>query len=69
MSPKLRNETEAAFGRYLSDEQRGAERAWPGRHRGWQFPPLSVCRAKWLNRFPQTTWRDPGVKEWRVEDE
>jgi hypothetical protein len=62
MSPKLRNETEAAFGRYLSDEQRGAERAWPGRHRGWRFPPLSVCRAKWLNRFPQTTWRDPGVR-------
>jgi len=69
ISPKLKNETEAAFGRYLSNEQRGAESAWVRRHRGWKFPPLSVCRERWLARFPQTTWRDPGGKEWRVEED
>src|SRR5262249_3847779 len=69
ISPKLKYETEAAFGRYLSHEQRGAESAWVRRHRGWKFPPLSVCRERWLSRFPQTKWREPGVKEWRFEDE
>jgi hypothetical protein len=69
ISPKLKFETEAAFGRYLSNEQRGAESAWVSRHRGWIFPPLSVCRERWLARFPQTKWREPGVMEWRVEDD
>jgi Family of unknown function (DUF5906)/RepB DNA-primase N-terminal domain len=66
-SPKLRGETDAAFGRYLSDEQRGAESAWVHRHRGWKFPPLAQCRARWLERFPETKWRDPEMKEWKGE--
>jgi uncharacterized protein DUF5906/DNA primase RepB-like protein len=66
-SPKLKGETDAAFGRYLGDEQRGAESCWVRRHRGWKFPALSVCREHWLKRFPQTRWRDPAVKEWKSE--
>jgi hypothetical protein len=69
ISPKLKHETEAAFGRYLSNEQRGAKSSWVSRHRGWIFPPLSMCRERWLARFSQTKWRDPEVKVWRVEDD
>jgi len=69
ISPKLKGETEAAFGRYLSNEQRGAESNWVQRHRGWHFPPLAKCRERWLARFPQTKWREPGVMGWRVEDD
>jgi hypothetical protein len=66
-SPKLKGETDAAFGRYLGKQ--GCERAWVRRHRGWQFPPLDVCRERWRERFPQTQWRDPGVKSWRAEED
>jgi len=31
------------------------------------FPPLKQCRAKWLQRFPDTVWRDPTANAWRGE--
>ena len=46
ISPKLKNETEAAFGRYL--KKRDCIDIWVYRdrsHRGWQLPPLDKCRA------------------------
>jgi hypothetical protein len=71
ISPKLKNETEAAFGRYL--KKHGCTDIWISRggrsRRGWQLPPLGKCRADWLERFPQTTWRDPGVKSWREDED
>jgi Family of unknown function (DUF5906)/RepB DNA-primase from phage plasmid len=67
ISPKLKGETEAAFGRYLNNQ--GCERKWVRGHRGWQFPPLSVCRERWLERFPATVWLDPETKEWTCEDD
>src|SRR5262249_33977063 len=67
ISPKLKNETEAAFGRYLNKQ--GCERKWVCRQRGWQFPPLSLCRERWLARFPQTTWLDLKIKEWTDEND
>jgi hypothetical protein len=71
ISPKLKNETEAAFGRYL--KKHGCTDIWISRggrsRRGWQLPPLGKCRADWLERFPQTTWRDPGVKGWREDED
>jgi hypothetical protein len=71
ISPKLKYESEAAFGRYLK-KRVGCTDIWISRggrtRRGWQLPPLSKCRERWLERFPQTTWRDPGVKGW-CEDE
>src|SRR5262249_54598510 len=71
ISPKLKYETEAAFGRYL--KKRGCTDIWivqGGRsRRGWQLPPLGKCRADWLERFPQTKWRDPGVTSWREDED
>jgi hypothetical protein len=67
ISPKLKGETEAAFGRYLNNQ--GCERKWVRGHRGWQFPPLSVSRERWLARFPATVWLDPDTKEWTSEDD
>jgi hypothetical protein len=65
ISPKLKGETDAAFGRYLGGKD--CVMAWVRRRRGWQFPPLDQCRAKWLERFPQTTWREPGLRDWKAE--
>ena len=65
ISPKLKGETDAALGRYLSKQS--CTMAWVCRRRGWQFPLLAECRKKWLERFPQTAWRDPKVKEWKSE--
>jgi hypothetical protein len=62
-SPKLRGTTEAAFGRYLSKTV-GATRGRFKKKRGWQFPELSKCRDKWVERFPKTQWDDGGVSEW-----
>jgi hypothetical protein len=67
ISPKLKGETEAAFGRYLNNQ--GCERKWVGGRRGWQFPPLAECRKRWLARFPQTRWLDSETKEWTYENE
>ena len=64
-SPGLRGDTDAAFGRFL--RKQGCEMAWVRRRRGWQFPPLSKCRDCWLERFPQTQWHDPAVKDWKAE--
>jgi hypothetical protein len=70
VSPKLRYETEAAFGRYL--KKRGCTDIWITRgrsRRGWQLPPLVDCRKDWLVRFPQTEWRDPGVRSWNADED
>jgi hypothetical protein len=70
ISPQLKCETEAAFGRYL--KKRGCIDIWIYRdrtRRGWQLPPLDKCRADWLERFPQTKWRDPGMKEWTADED
>jgi len=64
-SPGLKKETDAAFGRYLA--RQACESGWVRRRRGWQFPPLDQCRAKWLERFPLTVWRDPEAKAWQGE--
>ena len=70
ISPKLKNETEAAFGRYL--KKRDCIDTWIYRdrsRRGWQLPALEKCRADWLVRFPQTKWRDPGMKGWTADED
>jgi hypothetical protein len=64
-SPKLKNETDAAFGRYL--RERGCTRKWVSRQRGWQFPPLDQARAEWLARFPATVWDQATATSWEGE--
>jgi hypothetical protein len=65
-SPKLKNVTDAALGRYLRDQ--GCKRARPQRRRGWEFPPLAECRKRWNERFPDTVW-DEQVTEWETIDD
>jgi hypothetical protein len=67
ISPKLKGTSDTALGRYLRDH--GCNNAWVRRHRGWQFPPLAECRARWLERFPMTTWHDPQTLDWTCEGE
>jgi hypothetical protein len=38
------------------------------RHRGWTFPPLLECRAKWESRYPDWQWRDTEITEWQAEE-
>jgi len=67
-SPKLKNVTEAALGRYLSDKKRGCKRCWMNRQRGWKFPPLAECREKWKEKFPDTVWDDQDIIDWMPAD-
>jgi hypothetical protein len=66
ISPKLKARSDAALGRYLRDKERGCKNAWVRRDRGWQFPPLADCRARWLERFPDTKWDDLNLADWTV---
>jgi hypothetical protein len=66
VSPRLKGVSDAAFGRYLSHEDRGCVGGdvWVKRRRAWRFPPLVTCRDKWIERFPLTVWADPGLADW-----
>src|SRR5215831_15130194 len=64
ISPKLKGRSDTALGRYLRD--RGCQNAWIGHQRGWQFPPLTKCRADWLERFPKTEWYDFDIEDWTI---
>ena len=39
------------------------------RRQGWTFPPLAECREAWVKRYPGWEWRDPGITEWRAEED
>ena len=67
ISPKLKNASDTALGRYLGEQ--GCNDRWVRRRRGWLFPTLKECRERWLKRFPGTTWRDPEMMEWTTEDD
>jgi len=44
---------------------------WPWRNntqRGWEFPPLAECRAKWEERYPGWQWRHPDLTDWQEDD-
>jgi hypothetical protein len=64
ISPRLKGRSDHALGRYLKD--RGCTNIWVRRDRGWQFPPLTDCRAAWLERFPDTKWHDLDIEDWTV---
>jgi hypothetical protein len=36
--------------------------------RGWEFPPLVECRAKWGHKYPNWNWNHPEVTEWFEDD-
>jgi hypothetical protein len=33
--------------------------------RGWEFPPLSECRARWEEKYPRWDWEHPEITEWQ----
>jgi hypothetical protein len=68
IEPRLRN--------HFSDRDLGLHLAQMGcdnrkkvlRRRGWTFPPLLECRAKWEKLYPGWTWRDADIRAWRAEE-
>ncbi|MFZ1091315.1 MAG: DUF5906 domain-containing protein [Xanthobacteraceae bacterium] len=36
--------------------------------RGWEFPPLAKCRARWQEKYPGWTWQHPELTEWQKDD-
>ncbi|MET4455566.1 DUF5906 domain-containing protein [Bradyrhizobium sp. RT3b] len=36
--------------------------------RGWEFPPLAECRARWEEKFPGWPWQHPEINEWQDDD-
>lgn len=35
--------------------------------RGWEFPPLKDCRARWEEKYPGWEWQHPELLEWQAE--
>ena len=66
-SPRLWGVSDHMLGHYLTDK--GGERAWVRRRRGWEFPELAKCRDQWCANFPDTEWHDRGITEWQAEAE
>jgi hypothetical protein len=39
--------------------------SWRSRdQRGWEFPPLAECRAKWEQKYPGWRWNHPETTDW-----
>ena len=36
--------------------------------RGWEFPPLRDCRARWEQKYPGWQWQHPELTEWQTDD-
>jgi hypothetical protein len=66
MSPKLKGVTDAALGRYLTDQRciRMTIRRPGLRKRGWLLPDLGESRQRWNERFPEMQWDDPSLADW-----
>jgi hypothetical protein len=68
IEPRLRNHfTEHRLGNFLAAQGCVSSRPW--RRRGWSFPALLICRAKWEERFPNWPWRNTGLTQWQAEEE
>jgi hypothetical protein len=68
IEPRLRQRSDHVLGDYLSKQ--GCDNTKKVmRRRGWTFPPLEECRAKWEQRYPGWQWRDPNIAEWRAEED
>jgi hypothetical protein len=65
-SPKLRHANDHTLGRYLARQGCNNTRK-VRRRRGWSFPPLPECRARWRERFPSWQWRDPLATAWTCD--
>jgi len=67
-SPRLKNETEHALGRFLREHKctsREHVGTSIGRGKGWKFPPLIEARAAWEKKFPRWPWREK-LEEWNA---
>jgi hypothetical protein len=61
IEPRLKQRSDNLLGRFLAEK--GCVNCWVLRHRGWEFPPLLDCRAKWEARFAGWRWRDANLAE------
>ena len=68
IEPRLRQRSDHVLGDYLSKQ--GCDNTKKVmRRRGWTFPPLEECRAKWEQRYAGWQWRDPITAEWHAEED
>ena len=68
VEPRLRPRSDHMLGEYLRKQGCDNEKKVM-RRRGWTFPPLKECRAKWEQCYPGWPWRDPKIAEWRAEED
>jgi hypothetical protein len=67
VEPRLRNFSDHKLGALL--KHMGCDNEVKVlRRRGWSFPPLLECRAAWVMRYPDWTWRDTDITEWLPEE-
>jgi hypothetical protein len=68
LEPRLKGRSDHILGHFLTEQ--GCDNTHKVlRKRGWTFPELAACRAKWNARFPQWSWRDPTLDRWQAPEE
>jgi hypothetical protein len=68
LEPRLRARSDHLLGHFLAEQGCDNTRKVI-RKRGWTFPELSACRAKWNVRFPMWSWRNPDLERWQAPEE
>jgi hypothetical protein len=64
--PSLRHMDEQVLASHL--KQWGLTPWRNSRARGWEFPPLWQCRARWEEKYPGWKWQYPDLTEWQEDD-
>ena len=47
----------------------GCENWRSAKFRGWEFPPLRECRARWEQKFPNWSWPNPEQEDWSPRED
>jgi hypothetical protein len=64
--PNLRHVDEQVLASHL--KQWGLTSWRNSRSRGWEFPPLWQCRARWEEKYPGWKWQYPDLTDWQGDD-
>jgi hypothetical protein len=64
--PSLRHVDEQVLASHL--RQWGLTPWRSSQARGWEFPPLLQCRARWDEKYPEWKWQHPDLTAWQEDD-
>jgi hypothetical protein len=64
--PALRHVDDQVLARHLKEW--GCQPWRSNLVRGWEFPPLAECRARWEEKYPDWRWQHPELTEWEKDN-